>query len=462
MHSRAGVLVVGAFFVAAQGALAGVPDYEFVLQARTNFAVNPGGSFNIPTGYFFSGENIAINNAGQVAFRLSVTPGDFQSVWYGDESTGGLVYNSPNGASLTGVSLNDNGRVVWGASFLTTPGIYTYDAGTGSSGFYTNQPFGVTTFSSPEVNNDGQVGYRGGLGFSGNGYFSVDPSVPGPAGVATHALEVGLDPGSPYSFLFTPSFNNNRQIASSVRYGPGLSGSNPDEIRIFNADGTSILIAQDDDADPASPYQGFDNSPRVNDVGQVAFIATLAGGGRGVFVSDGTTTTTIATTNQPEVSDIEFFGPDINNSGLVTFRARNGDGIRSIFVGDGNELKVLVSRFDIVPSDQGPARVDQESLSTPAFGGAPRINDQGDVAFNCGLTPPDNDQVEWGTGVFVARAIIVEACPGDLNGDEQVDSDDLGILLGAFGATGDGDLDDDGDTDSDDLGILLSAFGASC
>ncbi|MGP1345124.1 MAG: FG-GAP repeat domain-containing protein [Phycisphaerales bacterium] len=51
---------------------------------------------------------------------------------------------------------------------------------------------------------------------------------------------------------------------------------------------------------------------------------------------------------------------------------------------------------------------------------------------------------------------------GDLDESGQVDSDDLGILLSAFGSTDAGDLDGDGDTDSDDLGILLSAFGDSC
>ncbi|MGP1347469.1 MAG: hypothetical protein ACTS3F_12495 [Phycisphaerales bacterium] len=54
------------------------------------------------------------------------------------------------------------------------------------------------------------------------------------------------------------------------------------------------------------------------------------------------------------------------------------------------------------------------------------------------------------------------ACPGDLTNDGVVDSDDLGILLGAFGATDAGDLDGNGQTDSDDLSILLSAFGAAC
>ena len=44
---------------------------------------------------------------------------------------------------------------------------------------------------------------------------------------------------------------------------------------------------------------------------------------------------------------------------------------------------------------------------------------------------------------------------GDLDGDVDVDFDDLNILLAAYGANDSGDLDGDGDTDFDDLNILL-------
>ncbi|MGP1345871.1 MAG: hypothetical protein ACTS3F_04280 [Phycisphaerales bacterium] len=56
-------------------------------------------------------------------------------------------------------------------------------------------------------------------------------------------------------------------------------------------------------------------------------------------------------------------------------------------------------------------------------------------------------------------------CPGDLNFDGVVDSDDLSILLSDFGCTVHpcvGDANGDGVTDSDDLGLLLSAFGTKC
>jgi hypothetical protein len=51
------------------------------------------------------------------------------------------------------------------------------------------------------------------------------------------------------------------------------------------------------------------------------------------------------------------------------------------------------------------------------------------------------------------------ACRGDLNADGAVNGDDLGILLGAWGAGGIADLDANGVVDGDDLGILLGAWG---
>ncbi|HEB60563.1 MAG TPA: hypothetical protein ENJ06_01945, partial [Phycisphaeraceae bacterium] len=53
-------------------------------------------------------------------------------------------------------------------------------------------------------------------------------------------------------------------------------------------------------------------------------------------------------------------------------------------------------------------------------------------------------------------------CPGDLDGDSDVDQADLGLLLSAYGNGAGGDLDGDGDTDQADLGLLLSNYGTTC
>jgi hypothetical protein len=50
-------------------------------------------------------------------------------------------------------------------------------------------------------------------------------------------------------------------------------------------------------------------------------------------------------------------------------------------------------------------------------------------------------------------------CPGDLNGDDEVNTADLLILLANWGTSGDGDINNDGTVNTSDLLILLAAWG---
>jgi hypothetical protein len=67
---------------------------------------------------------------------------------------------------------------------------------------------------------------------------------------------------------------------------------------------------------------------------------------------------------------------------------------------------------------------------------------------------------------FLARWGCTD-CAGDVNGDHDVDVDDLTALLNGFGTLSgamreDGDLDADGDVDISDLTELLSHYGRAC
>jgi hypothetical protein len=79
--------------------------------------------------------------------------------------------------------------------------------------------------------------------------------------------------------------------------------------------------------------------------------------------------------------------------------------------------------------------------------------------------------------VFVALVTLYAAspayglgdvpCPGDLDGDYDIDLADLSRLLGNYGISEgasyeDGDLDGDGDVDLSDLGALLAVYGTTC
>jgi hypothetical protein len=62
------------------------------------------------------------------------------------------------------------------------------------------------------------------------------------------------------------------------------------------------------------------------------------------------------------------------------------------------------------------ARIDQHD-SSPVFGGSPSINASGAIAFNASLTPPDDNQVEWGSGIFIASPTLPIFADGFETGD---------------------------------------------
>lgn len=77
--------------------------------------------------------------------------------------------------------------------------------------------------------------------------------------------------------------------------------------------------------------------------------------------------------------------------------------------------------------------------------------------------PPRDTQATVGffkTGGPMMVAAQAPAVEGDLDGDGDVDFDDLVTLLNCYQVSDCGDLDGDGDTDFDDLFILLSNYGS--
>lgn len=138
-----------------------------------------------------------------------------------------------------------------------------------------------------------------------------------------------------------------------------------------------------------------------------------------------------------------------------------------------------------------PNTPDQGTAPSFAFG---PINEPTRLIADWWLTPDGNfypgdftiarvtvvpDDEDWWCGEFAVQIgsleqllpLLFEAmtgcCPGDLDGDCDVDLSDLAQLLANYGTTSeatywDGDLDGDDDVDLEDLAELLSVYGTDC
>ena len=375
-------------------ASAAVPTYHSVeLQARSNLLVNDPG-WNLPPGSSFNSISASINDSRIVTFPGNLFAGIFGFIV--------VQHESPVDGISANVSINADGDVAY----------YTYDDGTNyrlrlfdaatvQSQIVNTLPITPVAYSGLSINAAGVIGYRAGLG-SGYGLAST-----GAGSSLLHIVDANVQPG-PYAYIYTPAMNAQRLIASKVSIGD----FDHNEIRSFASDGSFITLAVDKATDPASPYRRFDNGLAYNDAGQVAVVLNLdAGNVRAVYRfspgPSGVEATEIARVEAAgTIRAIDSFAPAMNNDGLVTFRGRDANG-QAIYVGDGTTLRRVIGKDDLVATDLGIAGIGQhvdDPNGWPIFSGAPGINAHGDIAFIAGLYPQGNNQVEWGSGVFVAYA----------------------------------------------------------
>lgn len=118
-----------------------------------------------------------------------------------------------------------------------------------------------------------------------------------------------------------------------------------------------------------------------------------------------------------------------------------------------------------------PLQAADFDLSWQTIDGGGGFSYGGAFELEAAIGQPDAGEMTGGdfvlTGGFLAAAppSSGQGCPGDADGDNDVDVTDLGLLLGNYGASGPGipgDLDGDADVDITDLGIQLAHFGTVC
>ncbi len=413
-------VVLGSLLLVAP-ARAELPEYTLQLQARTNMVGNKSGAYNMEPGNLLAGSlQIPITSERRVAFRLAITPEQRSSVWWGGDGRGERLYQLPelgDSVSSGDPSLNSAGGLAFSVSGTTDPtqsGIYLLNVSAPDKVQIIREPLGASSWSSVTLNEAGQLGARATFSGLGRVHALVSPEN---GGFKTRivAREKAVDSKSPYLFLYSPNLNDLGQMIGVADLSTA-SSEYFQELLVWNADGTSRRIAATRGLEPASPIYRFASvAPALNNKGQVAFLGTAKDAAGKNLVTlwlwDGAGLKVLAQDGRERIRTVESFPPDLNDRGLTVFRAIDDSGLRAVWVSDGESMKRVVSEHDLVPSDLGEARVDQETPSNPVFGGSTLINARGDVTFAAGLTPPDDNQEEWGTGVFVALSSLAPESP---------------------------------------------------
>lgn len=226
----------------------------------------------------------------------------------------------------------------------------------------------------------------------------------------------------------------------------------------------------------------------INDAGEtVGFAYRVLGGPEHGFAHDGTTQRDITLPGQFSLAQ----GWNINSSGVI------GGYISSAQLGDGNFQAAylpLRGSWQLVPRIPGHNHIGSYGYDisnagemvgvsfneqTPDFRGfyfdGQSVFDLNDIATGQPGQITEADDISE-TGYIAASADSLDGpvalllspvvpCPGDIDGDGQVNLTDLALLLANFGSSGrgiEGDLNGDDTVDLTDLAMLLARFGVTC
>ncbi len=147
----------------------------------------------------------------------------------------------------------------------------------------------------------------------------------------------------------------------------------------------------------------------------------------------------------------------------LSYSTLNSGGLEEVTVEDVSGDGLTIVGWEISGSFPGPLRwINRQLVPTryPATVNSMSlhaVNDDGRVIVGIGQIP--------GVGSRAVKWDARQYCLGDLNGDRQVDVNDLSRIITQFGSDvpeNPADLDSDGDVDLSDLTLLLPRFGVEC
>ena len=460
MMSRYVLRALLSLLVVAAACCAELPTYS----RPTIFGRTGVTSFNLPDFSSVGSNAIKIDDLRNAALDVNVVGGTgnaglFFGTLESNTVVGGIVFDSVDFIS-GGPSLNSQGKVVFGVG--SGDDLFVYDADTNNTDSI-NSPLGLSSTSGLTIGANNIVGGR--LRFpNGNIYATFPQQSSGIPTPTIYAADNDVDGSSPYSFLYSPDMSlgidGPPRIAAKISTNAGFDF---EEIRIFEADGTSQRIAYETEIESDSPFSEFVvNSVSISDDGnKVAFQALDTAGVSGVYVYDDITQSTslIASESDILVGEIDAFAPQVNNHGIVTFRGDDQHGKSSVFVGDGSSILRLAGEGDMIETDLGLRQLGRRDNDFSQSGG-PAINNLGDVGFIFQYFDPSNpSSVADGKLIMMATTIL---SLGDFDNNGLYDCDDIDMLVAAVAAASNQvsfDLTGDGLVNLDDVNAWLAQAG---
>lgn len=385
--------------VMSQNLMADVPTYnapEIIARANLN------DTYSMPDMSFIVNPQPSLNNRGDVVFKVLSADGQAApGVWMKryDDLKGKIYYQAESEMIISDPVVNQNGVATFAVSDLAgTEGVFTYDLNSDALVKVIKPNKNVQFYTYPKLIGKNDLYFRITDKENNRAFIRYD-------GKMNMIAEEGNSINSKTtSYLFKPSLNEAGDMVYKRRIGKigEWAERNPDEILMMKNTSKgldAVSIAQDVDMDITSVYKSFTNTVGLSENGNVAFIADIVTGGRGVFLVKGDKHTLIGNDKDSEISEIEMFEPKVNSSGQVVFRAKDSRGLRSIFIGDGTKLVKLISEGDLINTDRGEAKILQNTLY-PGFTGGVDFNDKGQILFSALLVDKKTNK-EWGTGVFI-------------------------------------------------------------
>jgi len=262
----------------------------------------------------------------------------------------------------------------------------------------TGQTYDSGIFFSPVTNDSGTTVFAG----AGYNILSSQANASGPTAIISSSNGAINNVNYNSTPFVTVAINPNQSIndlSNQIAVGsfvsePGINNQGTVVYIAGNSDGTSNILAKNTSGGTTTIASAGSNSsfsdfglggldvgrgegpfakytiPFINNKGAVAFNADLKGGGKGIFVSDGSNPTTVIaeTTNSP-FSYLSL--PTINDSNTVAFNAGFTTGGAAILTSSGGKLTTI--------ADTSSSSIFKDFTSDVA------INQQGNVTFEADL-----------------------------------------------------------------------------